>query len=414
MPKEVLSYYHKDTIENMAKIATTKFRVAHSAYLCVMIRVGIIGGGQLGMMTIEAKYPSLPVEFTVLEQSKDCPAGPIAQNVIEGSLQSNDDIRQLAAQSDVITWEIEHINVDTLIALEKEGKTVIPKPSVLKTIQDKGVQKQFFTQHNIPTAPYVLCNSEDINAELLQAFPGDKVVLKTRTGGYDGKGVCIINKSQLPQESPFSGPVLIESFIPEALEIAVIVAIAQDGSHAVYPAIEMYFNPQSNLVEFLFSPARLTKDIEQKIQAIGLNCVEKLNSPGLFAVELFLTNNQEILVNEIAPRPHNSGHHTIEGCHCSQFEQFLRILAGAPLGNPQLIQPAAMINIVGPANLSGPYKLLNENQLTQNGDVFIHMYRKAESRPNRKLGHATIIANSLDELLEKAQILQHNLTIVAN
>jgi 5-(carboxyamino)imidazole ribonucleotide synthase len=228
------------------------------------------------------------------------------------------------------------------------------------------------------------------------------------------KGVCIINKSQLPQESPFSGPVLIESFIPDALEIAVIVAIAQDGSHAVYPAIEMYFNPQSNLVEFLFSPARLTKDIEQKIQAIGLNCVEKLNSPGLFAVELFLTKNQDILVNEIAPRPHNSGHHTIEGCHCSQFEQFLRILAGAPLGNPQLIQPAAMINIVGPANLSGPYKLLNENQLTQNGDVFIHMYRKAESRPNRKLGHATIIANSLDELLEKAQILQHNLTIVAN
>ena len=397
----------------MAKNATSKFRVASSAYLCTMIRVGIIGGGQLGMMTIEAKFPSLPVEFVVLEQSADCPAAPISNQFIAGSLKSEADIRTLAEASDVLTWEIEHINVDALVKLEKEGKTIIPKPSVLQTIQDKGIQKQFFQQHNIPTAHFALCDAQSITEALLSQFPGEQIVIKTRTGGYDGKGVAILNKSEALQSMPFSGNILIESFVPNALEIAVIVAIAQDGSHAVYPAIEMYFNPKSNLVEFLFSPARISTELEKKIQAIGLQCVQKLNSPGLFAVELFLTENQEIWVNEIAPRPHNSGHHTIEGCHCSQFEQFLRILSGAPLGDPYLVQPAAMINIVGPTHLSGDYQLANEDSLTQNGDVFIHMYRKAETRPNRKLGHATVIAPNLEALLERAESVKNQLEVTA-
>lgn len=397
----------------MAKIATTKFRVVSSAYLCSMIRVGIIGGGQLGMMTIEAKYPSLPVEFTVLEQSQDCPAAPIANHFIQGSLQNDTDIRNLANQTDVVTWEIEHINVDTLVQLEKEGKTIIPKPAVLQIIQDKGLQKQFFAQHNIPTAPFALCNTADITQELLSQFPGDTVVVKTRKGGYDGKGVAILSKSEALNNNPFQGDILIESFVPNALEIAVIVAIAQDGDFAVYPAIEMYFNPQSNLVEFLFSPARISRELEEKIQTIGRQCVQKLNSPGLFAVELFLTENQEIWVNEIAPRPHNSGHHTIEGSHCSQFEQFLRILAGAPLGDPSLIQPSAMINIVGPAHVSGNYQLANESALTQDGDVFIHMYRKSETRPNRKLGHATVVAPSLEALLDRAEAIKNQLEIIA-
>ncbi len=397
----------------MAKNATSKFRVASSAYLCTMIRVGIIGGGQLGMMTIEAKFPSLPVEFVVLEQSADCPAAPISNQFIAGSLKSEADIRTLAEASDVLTWEIEHINVDALVQLEKEGKTIIPKPSVLQTIQDKGIQKQFFQQHNIPTAHFALCDAQSITEALLSQFPGEQIVIKTRTGGYDGKGVAILNKSEALQSMPFSGNILIESFVPNALEIAVIVAIAQDGSHAVYPAIEMYFNPKSNLVEFLFSPARISTELEKKIQAIGLQCVQKLNSPGLFAVELFLTENQEIWVNEIAPRPHNSGHHTIEGCHCSQFEQFLRILSGAPLGDPYLVQPAAMINIVGPTHLSGDYQLANEDSLTQNGDVFIHMYRKSETRPNRKLGHATVIAPTLEALLERAESVKNQLEVTA-
>jgi 5-(carboxyamino)imidazole ribonucleotide synthase len=396
----------------MAKNATTKFRVAVSAYLCVMIRIGIIGGGQLGMMTIEAKYPSLPVEFVVLEQTSDCPAAPIANEFIPGNLTSAEDILRLAESSDVLTWEIEHINVEALVQLEKAGKTVIPRPSVLQTIQDKGIQKQFFEQHQIPTAPFILCNAHDVDDTMLNSFPGDTIVVKTRKGGYDGKGVAILKKSEATTNMPFQGDILIEAFVPNALEIAVIVAIAQDGSHEVYPAIEMYFNPQSNLVEFLFSPARIDKNLEKRIQQIGLNCVQKLNSPGLFAVELFLTEDQEIWVNEMAPRPHNSGHHTIEGSHCSQFEQFLRILAGAPLGDPSLIQPAAMINIVGPNNVTGPYKLANETELTKKGDVFIHMYRKSETRPNRKLGHATVIAPTLELLLQRAEAVKNQLNVV--
>ena len=397
----------------MAKIATSKFRVASSAYLCSMIRVGIIGGGQLGMMTIEAKYPSLPVEFTVLEASADCPSAPIAHHFIPGNLNNAEDIRALASQTDVLTWEIEHINVDALVQLEKEGKTIIPKPAVLQIIQDKGIQKQFFQQHNIPTAPFTLCNTQNLDEATLNQFPGDQIVVKTRTGGYDGKGVAILPKAEAIAKMPFQGDILIESFVPNALEIAVIVAIAQDGSHAVYPAIEMYFNPQSNLVEFLFSPARISEELQTRIQNVGLQCVQKLNSPGLFAVELFLTQDQEIWVNEIAPRPHNSGHHTIEGCHCSQFEQLLRILAGAPLGDTSLIQPAAMINIVGPAHVSGNYQLANEQALTQQGDVFIHMYRKSETRPNRKLGHATVIADTLETLLLRAETVKNQLEIVA-
>ena len=378
-----------------------------------MIRVGIIGGGQLGMMTIEAKFPSLPVEFVTLEQSADCPAASISNQFIAGSLKSESDIRSLAEAADVLTWEIEHINVEALVKLEKEGKTIIPKPSVLQTIQDKGIQKQFFQQHNIPTAPFALCNANEVTEALLSQFPGNQIVIKTRTGGYDGKGVAILTKEEALNNNPFQGDILIESFVPNALEIAVIVAIAQDGAHAVYPAIEMYFNAQSNLVEFLFSPARISSELQEKIQAVGLQCVQKLNSPGLFAVELFITEHQEIWVNEIAPRPHNSGHHTIEGCHCSQFEQFLRVLSGAPLGDPSLLQPSAMINIVGPANLSGPYQLADEEKLTKNGDVFVHMYRKTETRPNRKLGHVTVIAATLEELLQRAETVKNQLKIIA-
>ncbi len=378
-----------------------------------MICIGIIGGGQLGMMTIEAKYHSLPVEFAVLEESKDCPSFELARHFIQGKITSEAAIRKLSKISDVLTWEIEHVNVDTLIALQKEGKLIIPQPAVLKIIQDKGIQKGFFKSNGIPTAAYILCESTEINAEKLLHFPGDFVVVKARKGGYDGKGVTIIEKSRVQKECPFKGSVLIESFIADAMEIAIIVAIAQDGSHAIYPSIEMYFNPTSNLVEFLFSPSRISIELEKKAQKIALHCIEALHSPGLFAVELFITKEEEILVNEVAPRPHNSGHHTIEGCECSQFEQFIRILAGAPLGDTRLIHPAAMLNIVGPASISGPYFLENELALNNRPDTFIHMYRKSETRPNRKLGHATVIATNREELLIKAGKLKGKLTVIA-
>jgi 5-(carboxyamino)imidazole ribonucleotide synthase len=284
---------------------------------------------------------------------------------------------------------------------------------VLKLIQDKGTQKEFYTQNAIPTAPYSLIHSNDLTSINWNDFPGEKVVVKTRTGGYDGKGVAICNKSDLKQGiCAFEGPLLLEHFIPNVLELAVIVAVDQQLNAITYPSIEMYFNPVSNLVEFLYSPAQVDAAIEDACRRISQHVVQAFQSPGLFAVELFITPNGEVLVNEIAPRPHNSGHHTIEGCVTSQFAQLNRILLGDTLGSTALKQPSAMINVVGPENVSGTYQLENLDHWNAQPDVFIHMYGKTESRPNRKLGHVTVIANTFEELLKRAEYVKETLRII--
>lgn len=376
------------------------------------LRIGIIGGGQLGMMLLQ-EADKANATYTILESSDDCPAKPYTDNLIVGSLKSADAIRQLAAVSDVITWEIEHIDVETLIQLEEEGKVVIPKPKILKMIQDKGAQKQFFQDNQIPTAPFDLIDASEVNTLDFGKYPQDKIVVKTRTGGYDGKGVSICSKADLMNGIvPFEGPILIEQFVEDVLELAVIVAIDQKGQHVAYPSIEMYFNPTSNLVEFLFSPANVDQQVEKMAKSIAEKVIVAFNTPGLFAVELFLTPGGEILVNEIAPRPHNSGHHTIEGCVTSQFAQLDRILQGKSLGDPSLKQPSAMINLVGPENLVGAYKLENEPYWNEQKDVFIHMYGKTESRPNRKLGHVTVVAEDFEKLLERAEYVKVNMKVI--
>jgi 5-(carboxyamino)imidazole ribonucleotide synthase len=376
------------------------------------IKVGIIGGGQLGMMMLqEANFDV--ASYTVLESSGDCPASPFCQNLIVGSLNDASAIEKLSAVSDVITWEIEHVNVEALIQLESQGKKIIPKPSVLKMIQDKGAQKLFFQANNIPTAPFELIDSIMLAAVDFSKFPQNKIVVKTRTGGYDGKGVCICSKDDVQNGIiPFEGSVLLEQFVEDVLELAVIVAVDQFGNKSSFPSIEMYFNAQSNLVEFLYSPAQISQEVESKAREIAESVIHAFQSPGLFAVELFLTRNGEILVNEIAPRPHNSGHHTIEGCVTSQFAQLNRILLGQELGDTSLKQPSAMLNIVGPENISGGYKLENEDRWLQQNDVFIHMYGKRESRPHRKLGHVTIIANTFGELIERAEYVKENIKVI--
>ncbi len=376
------------------------------------IKVGIIGGGQLGMMMLQEANFDIAT-YTVLESSIDCPASSFCQNFILGSLNDVDAIEKLAAVSDVITWEIEHINVDALIQLQAQGKKIIPKPSVLKMIQDKGAQKLFFQANNIPTAPFELVDSTMLAAVDFSKFPQNKIVVKTRTGGYDGKGVGICNKSDVQNGIiPFEGAVLLEQFVEDVLELSVIVAVDQQGNKSSFPSIEMYFNAQSNLVEFLYSPAQISIDVETRAREIAENVIEAFQSPGLFAVELFLTKSGEILVNEIAPRPHNSGHHTIEGCVTSQFAQLNRILLGQELGDTQLKQPSAMLNIVGPENIVGGYQLEKEEMWKQQSDVFIHMYGKAETRPNRKLGHVTVIADTFEKLIERAEYVKENLTII--
>ncbi len=368
-------------------------------------KIGILGGGQLGKMLIEASRP-WNIYNTILE-SKDAPAKEVANEHIIGSLYSKEDIKLLAEKSDVLTFEIEHLNVDALKELAEQGKEIVPSPEVLEIIQDKGLQKLFYHHQNIPTADFHLVKDETEWKEKLSLLTGEKVVAKLRTGGYDGKGVTIINKKECIEninKIPFKEPVVLEQFIDNAKEISVIVAKDKEGFMQCFPLVEMEFNEQSNLVEFLFSPAEISLEVENILKKTAMDAVKPLKGRGMFAVEMFYQyNTNKVFVNEIAPRPHNSGHHTIECCYTSQFEQLNRILLNMPLGNTDLVQPAAMINLVGPENVSGEYQLENLEEVLKIRGVYIHLYNKTETRPNRKLGHITILAPTLDEVKYTAQ-----------
>lgn len=376
--------------------------------------IGIIGGGQLGKMLIESAK-DWDIKFHVLDPDPDCPCSKIANHFIIGSLTDKNKINELAKDCDVITWEIEHVNALALAKLEKEGKPICPKPSILMMVQDKGTQKKFYKDNNIPTAPYFIANSaaEIING--MDVIEGDKLVIKSCTGGYDGKGVFITSKNELkinPEIIQFSGPMVVEEFAENAIEIAFIVCRDNEQNTAIFPSIEMQFHQGANLVDYLFSPANLSDSEEQNGQIIAFKLLEHLTGPGLFAIEMFMLPNGEFWVNEMAPRPHNSGHHSIEGCKTSQFEQLARILAGMPLGKTSLIKPCAMINILGSEGFEGKYELAGEAEALNIKDVYIHMYNKQISKPNRKLGHVTILTNAVSELDEKAGKVRQLLKIV--
>lgn len=366
--------------------------------------IGIIGGGQLGKMFIE-NASKISATINILDRDATCPARTIANQHIIGSITDADEIQKLSDISDVLTWEIEHINVDKLIELQQQGKTIIPNPEILKIIQDKGQQKTFYKENNIPTSPFFIATNKEDAKEKLAQTNFKKVAVKASTGGYDGKGVFIADVKSIlenEEEIPFDGDLMIEEFVPCKKELAVLVARDIHGINAVYPAIEMEFN-ESNLVSFLISPASIDVSIEQQAKKIALQCADAFNSAGLFAIEFFLTENDELLVNEIAPRPHNSAHHTIEGFYISQYEQLLRVLLDKPLGSTEMIAPCAMVNIVGAENGEGNYRLKYEKELMQLQGVFIHLYGKKTSKPNRKLGHVTIVHSDRNELIKLAE-----------
>lgn len=378
-------------------------------------RVGIIGGGQLGRMMIEESL-RLNVHFNVLDADNNCSCAHIAGQFFEGKLTDSEKIKELAQYCDVITYEIEHVNTAALIELEDAGKTIIPSPRILQLIQDKGLQKNFYTQHQIPTLPYVLVNEPTEWDAAIKKLGTEKVVAKTRTGGYDGKGVAILNAKELinnPNAIPFNEPCVLEAFLPCEKELAVIVASDRLGNIISYPSIEMEFDPNANLVTLLVSPANVGSNIEQLAEQIAMNAIKAFNGAGLFAVEMFLSSDGQVYVNEIAPRPHNSGHHTIEGCYTSQFEQLVRIVTGLPLGKTDLIKPyAAMINLLGSNDFSGTYKLQGIEDVMKIQGVYVHLYDKKESRPMRKMGHVTIIADSYHEIKKLADYVTNNLKFV--
>ena len=372
-----------------------------------MRKVGILGGGQLGRMLLQAAV-NYPVETFVMENESDCPAAHLCHHFIKGDIRNFDDVYKFGKQVDALTIEIESVNEEALEKLESEGKLIFPKPAALKIIKDKILQKEFYKKHSIPTPAFVVTNSITALQEQTAFIPA---VHKAATGGYDGRGVQMI-RSKEDLVKGFDGPAVLEKLIPIQKEIAQIIAVSTSGEMTLYPPVEMVFDQRLNLLNFQISPAAIEKKVLYKVEAISVAVVKALKSPGIFAVELFVDQNGDVLVNETAPRVHNSGHHTIEANYSSQFDMLWRIILGFPLGNTAHILPACIVNLVGAEGHTGPVRFEGLNELLQMDNVFLHLYGKKETRPGRKMGHVTVLSSEKQELIHKAQRIKQTLQIV--
>lgn len=375
------------------------------------LSLGILGGGQLGKMLIQAGS-KWHLSFHVLDPTADCPAADLATTITQGEFRNYQPVMDFAKDIDHLTIEIEDVNVEALEALQAMGKQVNPAPDKLRLIQDKGLQKQFFTAHHIPTSAFRLY---DDKAAVLAALANGEMALpfvqKLRKGGYDGRGVLVV-REQADLAELFDAPCLVEELVPIEKELAVIVARNRQGEVVAYPSVEMVFNPKANLVELLACPAAITQEEERRAEVTAIQVIKALELEGLLAVELFLNKAGEILVNELAPRPHNSGHHTIESCYTSQYEQHLRAISNLPLGSTHLHSPAVMVNLLGEPGHNGPARYEGfEACLTMEG-VYIHLYGKAITKPFRKMGHVTIVGRTLAEAKEKARHVQQTLKVI--
>ncbi len=375
-------------------------------------KLGILGGGQLGKMLCQAAAPwQLPVY--VLDAHDHMPAAPHATVFQRGSYRDYDDVMAFARGLDVVTIEIEHIDTRALHELEKLGVRVYPQPAIIDLIKDKGLQKQFYADHRIPTTDFELFDSKEA---LVRAVNAGAVavpfVQKSRTGGYDGQGVAVI-REQEDLEQLLDGPCLVEQLADIDKELAVIVARSSTGEVKVFNTVEMEFHPTANLVEFLVCPAALDGDTDGRASKLAVDVVQQLEIVGLLAVELFLTKEGELLVNEVAPRPHNSGHHTIEACVTSQYEQHLRAILGLPLGDPQLLRPAAMINLLGAEGETGPTHYAGWQDVLAIPEVHPHLYGKTETRPFRKMGHLTALGDTVAVARERAGRAKELLRVVS-
>ncbi|MBS4070105.1 MAG: 5-(carboxyamino)imidazole ribonucleotide synthase [Algoriphagus sp.] len=368
--------------------------------------LGVLGGGQLGRMLIQSAI-NYNQDIHILDPDPNAPCKDISQQFQVGSLKDFDTVYAFGKNCDVITVEIEAVNTDALQKLAEEGKKVFPQPHILKLIQDKREQKQFYAQHGIPTADFVLTENK---ADVIAKKSFLPAVNKLGKEGYDGRGVQIL-RSEADLEQAFDAPGLLEKLIDFDKEIAVTVARNEKGDLIAYPAVECAFHPTANLVEFLFAPAEITPEVEAKAQQIAKEVILKLDMVGILAVELFVTKSGEVLVNEIAPRPHNSGHHTIEANFTSQFEQHLRSVMNWPLGNPDLRCPAAMINLLGEDGFSGPAIIEGKEEALAEKGVYIHLYGKKLTKPFRKMGHVTILDESVEALKAKANRIKELIKI---
>ncbi|MFN2429975.1 MAG: 5-(carboxyamino)imidazole ribonucleotide synthase [Cryomorphaceae bacterium] len=360
-------------------------------------KLGVLGGGQLGRMLLQEAV-NTDIKLSALDPDASAPCHQIVHEFKHGSFKDAATVVEFGKDKDVVTVEIEHVSIEGLKELEKQGVKVFPQPDLLAIVQDKGLQKEFYQKHDIPTAPFKLVKDK---AELLENIDLLPVAQKMRTGGYDGRGVSIL-KSEADLDKAFDVPSVLESFVPFEKELSVIAARNEAGEIVTFPAVELDFNPDANLVELLFAPAKISKETEEKASAVARKTIEAFGLVGLLAVELFLTKDGDILVNEVAPRPHNSGHHTIEANVTSQYAQHLRAILNLPLGSTDLIRPAAMVNLLGAPGHEGSAVYEGLEEIMAIPGVYVHIYGKAVTKPFRKMGHVTITANTADEAREKA------------
>lgn len=370
--------------------------------------IGILGGGQLGRMLIQQGINYGLITY-VLDKDPNASCKHICNKFVVGDLLDFDTVYQFGKMVDKLTIEIEHVNVDALLKLKSEGLQIIPDPEALKIIQDKGLQKAFYKENQIPTADFILLNNKsdlEKNSAFLPAFQ------KMRKLGYDGKGVTRIeNLDNLTQA--FDCESILEKYFDFEKEISVIVVSDGKGNLACYDPVELVFDPKYNLVDYLISPANIKPSIENEAKAIAKKVVGELNSPGIFAVELFLGKNNELLVNETAPRAHNSGHQTIEGNYSSQYDQQIRLLLGLPIGSVQAHSHSLMMNLIGEPKYSGKAKYEGIETVMAMEGIYVHLYGKLDTRPGRKMGHITIIGDDTANMIEQSKKIKQILKIKA-
>ena len=381
-------------------------------YFSSNFTLGILGGGQLGKMML---YETRKFDITthVLDPSLEAPCRIACDHFTQGDLMDYDTVYTFGKKVDILTFEIEGVNIEALEALEKEGKKVYPSSKTLRNIQDKGVQKKFYDTHKIPTAPFSVFETI---AKVKKAVTSGELKLpfvwKSCTGGYDGKGVQVIKNSQTLDVLP-DCPCIIEDLVAFKNELAVIVVRNPSAQVKTYPVVEMEFHPQANQVEYVICPARIDDKVAAKARSIAIQVSKAFEHVGLLAVEMFQTNDDQIIVNEVAPRPHNSGHYSIEASYTNQFEQHIRAILDLPLGNTASKVGGIMVNLVGEQNHTGDVAYQNIEEIMAMDGVTPHIYGKKQTRPFRKMGHVTIVNQNIDTAREIAQQVKQRIKVIS-
>lgn len=373
-----------------------------------MKKIGILGGGQLGRMLLQAAV-NYPVDTFVMENDAGCPAAHLCHHFIKGDIKDFDAVYNFGKGLDAITIEIENANEDALEKLEKEGVKIYPKPAALKTIKNKIWQKQFYKDNEIPTSEFIITQNKNDLKKIIDFLPAAH---KIGMGGYDGRGVELL-KTTADFVKAFDAPSVLEKLVTIKKEISIIIAVTNLGENTLYPPVDMVFDERLNVLEYQISPASLPEKVLWKAEAIALKVVKALNSPGIFAVELFVDVYDNVLVNETAPRVHNSGHHTIEANYSSQFDMLWRIMLDYPLGNTEHILPAAIVNLLGADGYTGEVYYEGLEEVLKTDNVFVHIYGKKETKPGRKMGHVTILSKEKQELIHQANRIKHTLKVIS-